>query len=204
MWPKRSSSACELWYFWMQVFSYLTLPIMPHGSLGIPMLYSTAFYLWAVLLLLGVASCLSGLVRPIACTSTTVQSYPVGHLASLCTIKEYYWTYINIYLWHCQVGSHQCQVASFFSPVDLAYLEDAELLIQKRNEILEALTYTSTERLKKTQTQLSQIMLLLPHIRQCGVNATAHMFELQHEDTVPISGVISDLLAGQQPYTHKT
>ena len=102
------------------------------------------------------------------------------------------------------MGSHQCQVASFFSPVDLAYLEDAELLIQKRNEILEALTYTSTERLKKTQTQLSQIMLLLPHIRQCGVNATAHMFELQHEDTVPISGVISDLLAGQQPYTHKT
>ncbi len=92
----------------------------------------------------------------------------------------------------------------YLNLLDLAYLEDADLLCKKRDEILDALSYTSVERLKKSHAQLSQIMLLLPHIRQCGVNATAHMFELQHEDTVPISGVISDLLAGQQPYTHTT
>ena len=68
---------------------------------------------------------------------------------------------------------------------------------------MDALVYTIQNRTKGSESRLTNILLLQPHIRQCGVNATAHMFEMQHEEAFPIAELVKEMLQAQQPYTAK-
>ena len=86
---------------------------------------------------------------------------------------------------------------------DLSCLEDLDGLLKARQGIVDALVYTIQNRTKGPENRLFNILLLLPHIRQCGVNATAHMFEMQHEEAFPISELVREMLQVQEPYTTK-
>ena len=68
---------------------------------------------------------------------------------------------------------------------------------------MDALIYTIQNHTKCAKNCLTNILLLQPHVHECGVNSTAHMFEMQHEEAFPIAELVKEMLQVQEPYTVK-
>jgi hypothetical protein len=87
---------------------------------------------------------------------------------------------------------------------ELFALEDMDHVQKLLNEYIECLEYTVFETLNKPRARICQILMLLPHLRQMNIQAVHHMFELQHEQSIPIGDLIQELMKSHQPVVKAT
>jgi hypothetical protein len=72
-----------------------------------------------------------------------------------------------------------------------------------REKLIEALQYTSCERLARSPERVAHLLLFLPHIRQCSLTAIARMFELgrTHRAAIPAFELLQEMIEARSPMT---
>ena len=62
----------------------------------------------------------------------------------------------------------------------------------------EAMEYTVVRRGHQPPSRIQRLLLLLPHIRHCALNAIAHVHDIKQEATVPIMDLLREMMDGRK------
>ncbi len=78
-------------------------------------------------------------------------------------------------------------------------MEEEASVLSMRNQYLDVLEHTCVQYHGHNSSRPLHLIMLLAHMRQISIYCIKHMFELQHEESIPIGNLIHELMKSQTP-----